>query len=1135
MPDVGTPGRSGWSLADTLAVLGEGRPGWELTAEQRAAVGAPLEPGLIIAGAGSGKTEVMAARVVHLVASGRVKADQVLGLTFTTKATAALASRVRAGLERLRALMPGEAGAAGTDLDGEPTILTYNGYGARLVADHGLRIGIEPTTRLASEGLRWQLALAVVRRWAEPLRIDLTPVSVAERVRQLADELASHLVTGDDVRRATRELEAMIAAAPKAGADARAALEAGATRLELLALVDAFEQAKRDALLLDYGDQIALAARLAQLGPVGDAERSAYHVVLLDEYQDTGVGQRILLQRLFGGGHPVTAVGDPAQSIYGFRGASVGNILHFPYQFPVARDRPARVYPLAVNFRSGGAVLEVANRIVQGLSGAPGGSRTGTVTPPVLRPRDGRETAGSDGGDVSVRLLEDAEQEAEWVARQVREAGEQRRAAHREHCVHPDCDGWHEVAVLCRRRSQFGLLRQALERADVPVEVVGLGGLLDAPEVADLVAVLRVLHDATANAGMIRLLTGPRWRIGPRDLDALGRRAARLVRGPEPQEPRGETLQLGGDEAEVGALSDVLEKLDDEELRRMAPLSEEADRRLRRLRRELGALRRRADQPLPDLVADVERTTGLDVELEATPERLRRGRRANVLAFLDVAADFVGLEGQTDLGAFLASLDAAEEAEDGYDLGVPSAADAVKLMTVHAAKGLEWDVVCVPGLSSKTFPSAPRTGAWPWRPAALPGSLRGDRDDLPVWVDPSAKGVTAYKAEFRGVQALEERRLAYVAVTRARDVLRCSGYWWSATAKGVLAPPSEFLTEITEACAAGAGRVEPAAEQPADGEVNPLLSADRQADIAWPPAPVVTAGTRWAAEAVRAVLAGADPVTVGPADPDAPPELPFASPGDADEPSDELTDELADRIKGWQRDADLLLRERAAGRGRRAVELPAALSVSDLVAVADDPGGYAARLVRPMPTPPAPAARQGTSFHAWVEQRSGGRALLDPGDLPGAGDASMAVPGDDLRALQEAFLATTWAQREPVAVEVGFELVLDGEAGPVLVRGRIDAVYRNDDGGYDVVDYKTGARPSGQAARHAAIQLACYRLAWADLAQVTPEQVGAAFLYVREGEAGLVRPPLLSRAELVELLALPDADQRSVTSAIRAQ
>jgi DNA helicase II / ATP-dependent DNA helicase PcrA len=1070
--------------------------------QQREGVEAGDGPTLILAGAGSGKTEVMAARVVHLVASRQVRSEEVLGLTFTTKATASLAARVRAGLERLRQLASsGEAAPLSlAELDGEPIVLTYNGYGARLLADHGLRIGVEPQARLAPEGLRWQLAMSVVRRWAGPLEVDLLPASVAERIRQLADEMSSHLTSPAAIRSATKQMQTMVAADPKAGAKAREALEKAEIRLQLLALVEAFEKAKRDALLLDYGDQIALAAELAAQPVVAAAERTAYRVVLLDEYQDTGVGQRMLLQRLFGAGHPVTAVGDPAQSIYGFRGASVGNILRFPEHFPHASGEQAKIYPLLVNFRSGGAILDVANAVVAGLAAASGPQSL--VEPPILVPRDGRETRGPMGGDVRVRMLADAELEAQWVADGVQEAAGKRLAQHADHCTEVDCEGWHEVAILCRRRSQFGLLRQALEQAQIPVEVVGLGGLLDAPEVADVVAVLRVLYDATANSDLVRLLTGPRWRIGLRDLDAMGRRASALVRGgssgeaapgPEAAAP----LRIGSDEAEVGALCDVLEHLDDPELSARAPLSEEADRRLRRLRDELASLRRRIDQPLPDLIADIERTTGLDIELEASPARLRRGRRANVLAFLDVAADFVGIDGQTDLGAFLASLDAAEKAEDGYDIGVPSAADAVKLMTVHAAKGLEWDIVAVPGLARGVFPGSRRTTPWPWRAEAVPGELRGDRDDLPVWTDPSPAGCNRYLDAAKENEGYEERRLAYVAVTRAREVLLCSGFWWSATAKKPLIPRSDFFSEIEAAAAGGAGVVEQAAPAPDKADTNPLLSEERHADVAWPPAPLVPESTRWAAEQVRNRMVGLD------AEAPAASTLTTASQADTE------------RIAAWRRDADLLLRERASAKGRRDVVLPQAISVSEVVEVAENPAGYAARLARPMPAPPAPAARRGTSFHAWVEQRSGGRrALLGPDDLPGASDESMAAPGDDLRALQDAFLSTSWAAREPVDVEVGFELVLAG----VLVRGRIDAVYRTPEGRFDVIDYKTGARPTGAAAQGAAIQLACYRVAYAQIAGVAPEEVSAAFLYVREGEGGLVRPALLTREELAEVL-----------------
>ena len=735
-------------------------------------------------------------------------------------------------------------------------------------------------------------------------------------------------------------------------------------REQLLALVDEYVRAKRDHLLLDHGDQIALAARLAALAPVRAVERRSYEVVLLDEYQDTNVAQRILLQRLFGDGHPVTAVGDPAQSIYGFRGASVSNIVRFPEQFPHASGAPATIYPLTTNFRSGGHILAAANRVSGQLQ------RVGTVDPPVLVPRAGREAGGAEAGLVRSALLPHVELEAEWVADRLVEAATARREDHQHSCEVTGCAGWHEVAVLCRKRRQFALIRDALEKRDVPVEIVGLGGLLDTPEVADLVSVLRVLHDPTSNAAMIRLLTGPRWRIGIRDLDALGRRARVLLgqagfrtrRPPvaSPQAAESELLDKLGlataaDDVEVGALADALERLHDPELHRSAPLSSEAVARLDRLQAELAGLRRRIGQPLPDLVADVERTLGLDVELEASPGAVGRGRRANVLAFTDVAANFVGLEGETHLGSFLASLDAAEEAEDGYDIGTPSASDAVKLMTVHAAKGLEWDVVAVPGLAdgkkqNGVFPSSTASPQWTTRWDRLPRIVRGDREDLPDVAEPTNKALDAFKDACRAKDLQEERRLAYVALTRAKEVLFCSGYWWGATAKTAQCL-SPFFAEVEAACIDGAGLAEERAPEPEDGELNPLLDAERRPDVAWPPAPVIPTGVAEAAAAVR--RARDEPETV---------------------PTPELDEDEQRRLAEWRRDAELLLEERRAAAGTVEVLLPADLSVSDVVTLDEDPARLARRLQRPLPQRPAP------------------RPAAVPPSTPGSSSAARAVP-----------------------------------------------------------------------------------------------------------------------------------------------
>ena len=225
-------------------------------------------------------------------------------------------------------------------------------------------------------------------------------------------------------------------------------------------------------------------------------------------------------------------------------------------------------------------------------------------------------------------------------------------------------------------------------------------------------------------------------------------------------------------------------------------------------------------------------------------------------------------------------------------------------------------------------------------------------------------------------------------------------------------------------------------------------------------------------------------------------------------------------VDAWRRDAELLLAERAQRRGDGGsipVQLPARLSVSSLVSLARDPAELARQVRRPMPRPPARQARKGTAFHQWLEQRYGQQRLIDDADLfePGAGEDAASDAGEDLSQLRARFEHSEWADRWPRAVEVPFETLV----GDRLVRGRIDAVFADaPDGGYDVVDWKTGRPPASDAERHAvSVQLAAYRLAWAALAGVPVSQVRAAFHYVANDVT--VRPAdLLDEAGLTALI-----------------
>jgi DNA helicase II / ATP-dependent DNA helicase PcrA len=219
-------------------------------------------------------------------------------------------------------------------------------------------------------------------------------------------------------------------------------------------------------------------------------------------------------------------------------------------------------------------------------------------------------------------------------------------------------------------------------------------------------------------------------------------------------------------------------------------------------------------------------------------------------------------------------------------------------------------------------------------------------------------------------------------------------------------------------------------------------------------------------------------------------------------------------VDGWAADVDALLAERERAAEVSASPLPAQLSVSTLVELGRDPDGVAQRLRRRLPARPDPHALLGTAFHDWVQRFYHAERLFDLDDLPGAVDRD-AGDADDLAELQAAFAVSPWAARTPIDVEVPFDMVIGGR----VVRGRIDAIFADDDGGTTVVDWKTGEPPNTpEAKQHAAIQLAVYRLAWAQLHGRPVESVRAAFHYVRSGRT--VSPDTLPGADdLVALLA----------------
>ncbi|WP_306437475.1 ATP-dependent DNA helicase [Rhodococcus sp. 14-2470-1a] len=1101
------------------------------TAEQAAVISAPLGPTLVVAGAGAGKTETMAARVVWMVANEFVDPDAVLGLTFTRKAAQQLTSRIRARLARLagsdivRELDPSLA-LRERILSGEPEVSTYHSYAGRLLTEHGLLLPIEPSATLLSETELWQLAHRVVSTWDGDLDTERNPTSITEAVLALSGQLAEHLVAPDALRGAHLELDRLVhtlGPGPKQrGGPAKALLDivdAQHARVALLPLVERLAETLRREGALDFGSQMSLAARVAaEHQDVGRSERSRFRLVLLDEYQDTGHAQRVLLSSLFGRGSDatlaLTAVGDPMQSIYGWRGASAANLPRFATDFPQSSGAPAPRLELLTSWRNPAEALELANRITtplrEGAGSGAGGSDPGAgsgaggsdpgagsgaggsdpetgVSVPTLRPRPGVEP-----GDVRIALSATVLDEREWVADSI--AGEYRSAL-AEDRLPPT------AAVLVRRNADAEPIADALRARGLPVEVVGLGGLLHVPEVADVIAMLRLVADPMAGSAAMRVLTGSRWQIGAADLRALSRRMRELgIRSGHGTSGRVDDVaaldaalesSLPGEHSEDAGLADAIADPGPEER-----YSESGFARISALAAEVHALRDRIGQPLTELVADIERSMGIGIEAQARTPMSAVGvvGREHLDEFAVVVADYADNPSSTVTG-FLAFLAAAETVEDGLAPGeIEVAPHRVQVLTVHSAKGLEWEVVAVPHVSKGVFPSSTAASTWLGAMAELPPTLRGDRsvaddsgrmsegvpvlelDDVHNRKD-LADAIDRHKDALARRRSAEDRRLFYVALTRTERVLFVSGHHWDETSSKPRGP-SDFLSEVRAVLDDGSDRGRPVGvvdhwdAAPEDGSENPLAAQPHSA--LWPRDPL---GLRRDAveRGVRAVLS-----------------VDTSQPSGHDDESDP---------ENWAADVDALLAEREERMHTRVdVELPHNLSVSQLVDLAADPDALASRLRRPLPFPPNPLARRGTAFHAWIERRFGATRLLDLDELPGSADTG-ASADVDLETLQQAFLDSDWSLRSPIEVEVPFETSV---AGTVL-RGRIDAVFADSDGGWTVIDWKTGQEPTAAEEKSVVMQLAAYRIAWAELmsastAEPVPlDRVRAAFHYVRSG------------------------------------
>ena len=1028
----------------------------------------PLEPAVVIAGAGSGKTETMASRVVYLVANGFVRPDQILGLTFTRKAAGELNLRIRKRLKQLsQAMVLSNIQQPFSSID--TSVTTYHSYAGRILSEHSIRLGIDAESQPLGEAALWMMANRIVRNWDEDGFTNESAVkTVVEDLMGLTSQALEHQVSGAEIISADEKLLAELA---RMGGDSnkgvRGAARTSQQRIGLVSIMEKFLAERRASGQLSFDDQIALAATIAQSFPdVGALERGKYPVVLLDEYQDTSHSQVRLLSTLFGGGHPVTAVGDPCQSIYTWRGAAAGTIGAFNKYFPKSDGATgAKQYNLLTTYRNDQSILDVANLISEEVR------RADTLSVEPLRARKG---AGA--GDLTCGIFENLEAESQAIVEYFLPLW--------------GVDGVKtsdlSFAVLVRKKSQIPYIQKALTDAGIASEVLGLGGLVHVPEVADIVALLKVINSPDAGGALMRHLTGPRINLGTRDIAALGRFSRGRAKN-EGTDNRtlvqsiiaGNPLSADNDDQIAGSLIDALDEI---ESAKASEFSAAGYARLVQFSADLRRLRTRASGAITDLILEIERYLNLEAEVMLREEGLH-GRR-HLDRFLDEASKFARAGGS--LNNFISWLDVASEEEGGLKAGTPDVdSSVVQILTVHMSKGAEWDVVAIPGLTEGTFPSKSTTSPenWVFNERFIPFPIRNDETVVPqldlsqISKNSEANlALDAYKKDCALYRRKEEIRLGYVAVTRARTHLFCSATYWG---EGVTALEPSTLYRKVEEIALASGRVIDELEPPATGARNPREG--NEVTEQWPRDPL--GNTRAAFEAKVEMVRSATPIdlTLDPA----------------------TTDDV---LQSWLSDARAIIAE-SSERGTQSIPRPVRMSPSSIIAMKRDPEGFAKNIRRPMPRARDEYSSRGTAFHLWVERHLAGYSIFDDEDF----DLLQPIEEDrTLEELKKAWLASEYGDKSAHRVEVPFETVIAG----TLVRGRIDAIYKTE-AGFEVVDWKTGSKVLDE---DSAIQLAIYRIAWAQLASIPVEHVSAAFHYVPTGVTDR-RTNLMSREELIALLS----------------
>lgn len=897
------------------------------------------------------------------------------------------------------------------------TVANFHSYALEVVRENAAFLGVEAEAPVLRRGRAWLMVLEELSAEDLSLRaLDLSdPATAADRVLTLLSAAKNDLVELGALRERTED----DLKNPLATEEMKICFQ---ERLDLLDLAQRFEARRERRGLLRYEDMISLAARVLSDPEKGAPYRDRYDLVVVDEFQDTNPAQLRLVELLAEEDlSRVIVIGDDLQSIYNFTGASIRNIQTFEELAGVTAG--SHTFPLSVNFRSGERILTLANHIAREVHPA-----NSPDDPKILTPRD-----DAPEGEVRAFIEPSDTEEAREIATRISELVE--GGASPGSC-----------AVLIRRWDQAASILDALSEAGIPCEVAESGDLLSRPEITLLSDYLRLVASPTkAGEALIRILSRGPFLLSPADLEAV----------------------LGPEDGPNAALADPTS---------VDGLSVEARDRLHRLRGILDNLEGElaAADSLGTFVERTIEVMGLGGELRSTPAPGARLALQFLGLFRDVAREFGDVKYIEELIRYLEIMNDATSAER---VAPPTEfADAVRVMTIHRAKGLEFDHVFVPGLSHELFPNSRTRLESPLEKAhALPPPLKlnPDPDSSEAYEDMDS---TALKQALKREAQEEEGHLFYVATTRARQSLALSRAHFYRRNKNPK-KPGRFWEMLQEAPDEVALVLPPEPEIP---ESNPNLQAISQSE----PTPVDS----WP---LRAASGGDD-------------------------------GEIADRlgVEGWEEELGELRRDvQAIPRLPRAEHLlppPETHSPSSLMTFETCPRRYYHEHIFAVPSVTGDlqsAQDYGSEMHAWIE----GGMTGDPPRRREKAESSGGPPPVDLRNTDYGRRAARYPLHEGDSppdsgparmVEVPFTLPLEGTE----IRGRIDAIFVDQDGTFHLVDWKSG-RPRQSFAKR--LQLPLYALAANHLWGVEPERMRLVYVFTHDGSTVAVDTSrgFLERAE----------------------